>query len=87
MVKNFTNEKTFKALMREGRPLRETIKYMLDCEAIGIGGVAKHARLSDAAVSMTISGKKPNLRAQEAVCDLLEFNPWEEFAKFQKHKK
>jgi len=76
MLKSFSNEKTFKALIKQGRPFRETVKYLLDCECIGCSGVARFAMISNAAVSQTLSGKQPNARVQDAISSLLEFDPW-----------
>ena len=76
MVNNFTNKKTFDALVSEGRPAGETIKYLLACEGESVKGIAILADVSATAVSLTIYQAKINKKAVSAISKILGFNPW-----------
>ncbi|MDX9787910.1 MAG: hypothetical protein RBT11_14085 [Desulfobacterales bacterium] len=76
MVNRFTNINTFRALLTEGRPFPETVKYLLACEGHDVTKVAKQTHLSLAAVSLTIHGKRKIRDAYDKICNILEFDPW-----------
>lgn len=76
-MKKFTNKKTYMALIREGRPVAATIKYLLACYGVSLSSVAGYAGVQKSMVSETLTGTRKHPLVIQCVSDIIGFDPWD----------